>query len=269
MLIGMRAKCTDGSAMREKIARVEHMELAYGNVYGVKDVSFELYKGEILALIGANGSGKTSTVECLEGLRKPTGGSIEILGYNPHQNRKKLYRKVGITLQEAEYPENIKVKELCKLFASFYENPANWRVLLEQFGLESKAGRKVGKLSGGEKQRLSILLAMLPRPQILILDELTTGLDPEVRRGMWESLDTIRGAGITILLVSHYMEEVEFLADRLVYLEKGKSVFVGTQNEFKEYVQNIIQNEKEILSLEEAYLLISPKTERFNLEGYV
>lgn len=255
--------------MREKLAQIEQLKLSYGSVRAVTDVSFELYEGEILALIGPNGSGKTSTIECLEGLRKPTGGKIELFGRDPHRNRRRIYEKIGIQLQETEYPDNIRVRELCRLFSAFYENPVDWQVLLAQLGLSEKANRMVKKLSGGEKQRLSILLALLPRPKILILDELTTGLDPEVRRGMWESLKEIRRRGTTILMVSHYMDEVEYLADRLVYLEKGCSRFVGSQEQFRQFVRSKAPTTewKESLSLEEVYLLISPKSKALEWEG--
>lgn len=255
--------------MREKLAQIERLKMRYGTVNAVTDVSFELYEGEILALIGPNGSGKTSTVECLEGLRKPTGGKIELLGCDPHENRRQIYKEIGIQLQETEYPDNIRVKELCRLFSAFYDRPVNWQALLEQLGLSEKANRIVKKLSGGEKQRLSILLALLPHPKILILDELTTGLDPEVRQGMWESLKQIRQSGTTILLVSHYLDEVEYLADRLVYLESGRSRFVGSLDEFRNFVRSKVPAEdwKESLTLEQVYLLISPKTEILRWEG--
>lgn len=255
--------------MSETLARVERLKLTYGKVNAVADVNFELYEGEILALIGANGSGKTSTVECLEGLRKPTGGKIEVLGCDPHQSRKRIYKQIGIQLQETEYPDNIRVKELCRLFSSFYEKPVNWQLLLEQLGLSEKSNRLVRKLSGGERQRLSILLALLPHPKILILDELTTGLDPEVRRGMWESLSQIRQMGTTILLVSHYLDEVEYLADRLIYLERGCTRFAGSKEAFRQFVKEQVPEEKwkEPLSLEEVYLLIAPKTKTLSWEG--
>lgn len=255
--------------MKEIAARVEHLQLAYGPVQAVRDVTFDVQAGELLAVIGANGSGKTSTMECLEGLRRPTKGTVELLGCDPCQNRKDLYRRVGVQLQASEYPEKIKVNELCRLFSSFYEHPADWRRLLGQLGLEEKAGRMVRKLSGGEKQRLSILLALLPRPRVLILDELTTGLDPEVRRGLWDSLRQIRRLGVTVLLVSHYLEEVAYLADRLVYLEQGVSAFVGTQEEFRAYVRDRVPREawREGLSLEEVYLLLSPRQAAMQWEG--
>ena len=242
------------------LAKSEHLQVAYGPVRAVSDVSFQIYEGEILAMIGPNGSGKTSTVECLEGLRKPTAGRVEILGQDPSQGRSALYQKLGIQLQEAEYPDKIKVKELCRLYSSFYKKPADWKMLLELLGLAEKAERTVKKLSGGEKQLLSILLALLPQPKLLILDELTTGLDPEARHWMWESLLDIRRCGTSILLVSHYLDEVERLADRLVYLQEGRSVFTGTQDEFRRLAKTIVSEEtwKEALTLEEIYLLLSP-----------
>lgn len=255
--------------MKEILAEAERLTITYRSVTAVEDLSFPLIAGEILAVIGPNGSGKTSTIECLEGLRRPTAGTVRLLGKNPYRERRKLYQRVGIQLQDVEYPERIKVKELCRLFASFYERPADWRALLNQLGLMEKENRMVKKLSGGEKQRLSILLALLPRPKLLILDELTTGLDPEIRHGMWESLKQIRRAGTTILLVSHYLDEVEALADRLLYLVEGKKRFLGTQDEFRAYAKELIPAAvwKDTMPLEELYLCLSPKASVLNLEG--
>lgn len=255
--------------MANLLAEIEHLKVSYHSVLAVRDVSFTLHEGEILAIIGPNGSGKTSTVECLEGLRKATSGKVELLGCDPCENRKKIYKKVGIQLQTSEYPDRIKVKEICMLFSSFYEHPADWHLLLEKFGLSEKADRYVRKLYGGEKQRLSILLALLPRPKILILDELTTGLDPEVRRGLWDSLKQIRTTGTSILLVSHFMDEVEFLADRIVYLAAGYSEFVGTQADFRAYAREKMPEQEidDALSLEDIYILLAPKANLFSLEG--
>lgn len=255
--------------MESICARVEKLKLNYGLVKAVKDVSFELFTGEILAVIGPNGSGKTSAIECLEGLRKPSGGRVEILGIDPYKERRQVYQQVGIQLQEAEYPDKIRVKELCRLYSSFYEQPADWNSLLQQLCLDRKADRTVKKLSGGEKQRLSILLALLPHPKILILDELTTGLDPEVRRGMWDSLKQIQKAGTTILLVSHYLDEVAYLAHRLIYMENGCSTFAGTQEEFRMFAKGRAAEGKwrEDLTLEEVYLLLFPKANTIHLEG--
>ncbi len=254
--------------MSEALGKVENLTIKYKTLTAVDDLSFSFYEEEILAVIGPNGSGKTSAMECLEGLRKPSSGKITVLGKDPFRNRSSMYREMGVQLQEAHYPPHIKVKELCALFSSFYENPADWKALSAQLGLSEKENRSVRKLSGGEKQRLSILLALLPRPKLLILDELTTGLDPEIRHGMWENLKRIRQAGTTILLVSHYMDEVEELADRLLFLLNGKCIFTGTQEAFRAYAKERIPAGQwnDSLSLEKIYLLLSPKTNVIRLE---
>lgn len=255
--------------MEKVIAKIEHLKVCYGALEAVKDVSLTLYQGETLAIIGPNGSGKTSVIECLEGLRKPTGGEVWLSGENPYRNRKKLYENVGVQLQETVYPEKIRVKELCRLFSAFYKDPADWKALLKQLGLAEKENRTVRKLSGGEKQRLSILLALLPKPELLILDELTTGLDPEVRHGMWESLKLLKQLGTTILFVTHYLDEAAYLADRLVYFENGYSAFTGTVEEFRAYAKNKAKKGefRENMTLEEVYLLLSPEKNVIQLEG--
>ena len=255
--------------MSKILASVTNLMVKYGNKTAVKQVSFEVKGGEILAMIGPNGSGKTSTVECLEGLRIPTAGTITVFGKNPLTNRKEIYRQLGVQLQDVAYPEKIKVEELCMWFSSFYHEPANYQKLLTQLGLESKKKRYVSKLSGGEKQRLSILLAMLPRPKLLILDELTTGLDPEVRRMLWESLKVIRNSGTGILLVSHYMDEVEMLADRMVFMLESKAIYTGTVADFYTFAKDTLSSDQwqDSMSLEEIYLAFAPKSEMITLEG--
>lgn len=255
--------------MQEILAKIENLKLRYTSVTAVQDVSFELRKGEICAIVGPNGSGKTSVVECLEGLRRPTAGAVTLFGKNPYLHRRSIYEKIGVQLQDSQYPEKIKVGEVCRLFSSFYEHPADWKALSRGLGLWEKQKYTVKKLSGGEKQRLSILLALLPRPELLILDELTTGLDPEIRRAMWDSLLMIKKQGTTILLVSHYLNEVEYLADRLVYFEQGRSLFEGTQKEFREYVRQHTPGElwRDNLTLEDVYLLLSPQAASLELEG--
>ena len=163
----------------------------------------------------------------------------------------------------------IKVEELCRLFAGFYERPADWNLLLTQMGLDEKRKRPVHRLSGGEKQRLSILLSLMGRPKLLILDELTTGLDPEVRQNMWISFENIRKGGVAVIMVSHYMDEVEALADKIIYLEKGNQQFFGKQHEFREYVKNRVSGDEweENLSLEKLYLMIAPETTGLTMEG--
>ena len=187
----------------------------------------------------------------------------------PWLHRSEIYKEMGIQLQEVEYPSKIRVEEQCRLFASFYERPADWDLLLTQLGLDKKRKQPIHKLSGGEKQRLSILLSLMGRPKLLVLDELTTGLDPEVRQNMWISFENIRKNGVAIIMVSHYLDEVEALADKILYLEKGKQQFFGTQQGFREYVKSLIpQNEwKDNYSLEKLYLMIAPKTTGLTMEG--
>jgi len=255
--------------MSQTIVQVENLNLAYKNLRAVQSVSFSVKSGEILAVIGQNGSGKTSAVECVEGLRKPDSGLIQVFGKDPWLHRSEVYKEMGVQLQEAEYPLKIRVEELCRLFAGFYERPADWNLLLTQMGLDEKRKRPIHKLSGGEKQRLSVLLSLMGRPKLLVLDELTTGLDPEVRQNMWISFENIRESGVAIIMVSHYLDEAEALADKILYLEKGKQQFFGTQQEFREYVKNRVPQDEweENLSLEKLYLMIAPKTTGLTMEG--
>ena len=255
--------------MSQTIVQVENLNLTYKSLHAVQNVSFSVKSGEIMAVIGQNGSGKTSTVECIEGLRKPDSGLIHVFGKDPWLHRSKVYKEMGVQLQEAEYPSKIRVEEQCRLFASFYERPADWDLLLTQMGLDEKRKRPIHKLSGGERQRLSVLLSLMGRPKLLVLDELTTGLDPEVRHNMWISFENIRKSGVAIIMVSHYLDEVEALADKILYLENGKQQFFGTQQEFREYVKKRIPQDEweDNFSLEKLYLMIAPKTTGLTMEG--
>lgn len=257
--------------MSQAIIQVENLNLTYKSLHAVQNVSFSVKSGEIVAVIGQNGSGKTSTVECIEGLRKPDNGLIQVFGKDPWLHRSEIYKEMGVQLQEAEYPSKIRVEEQCRLFASFYERPADWNLLLKQMGLDEKRKRPIHKLSGGEKQRLSIILSLMGRPKLLVLDELTTGLDPEVRQNMLLSFENIRKNGVAIIMVSHYLDEVEALADKILYLEKGRQQFFGTQQEFQEYVKMQFPKDKweENLSLEKLYLMIAPKTTGLTMEGII
>ncbi len=255
--------------MSQTIVQVENLNLTYKNLHAVQNISFSAKSGEILAIIGQNGSGKTSTVECIEGLRKPDSGLIRVFGKDPWLHRSEVYKEMGVQLQEAEYFSKIRVEEQCRLFAGFYERPADWNLLLTQMGLDEKRKRPLHKLSGGEKQRLSILLSLIGRPKLLVLDELTTGLDPEARQNIWISFENIRKGGVTIIMVSHYLDEVEALADKILYLEKGKQQFFGTKQGFREYAKKRISQDewRENLSLEKLYLMLAPKTTGLTMEG--
>src|SRR5215470_1812069 len=207
---------------------VEHVHKRYGEKVAVDDVSFAVEEGEIFAVLGRNGAGKTTTVECVVGLRRPDGGRVRVLGMDPQRDGHELREQVGVQLQESDLPDKLTVAEAIDLYASFYRAPADGRALLELLGLAEKRNTRYQKLSGGQKQRLSIALALIGRPRIAVLDELTTGLDPAARRGTWALIEDIRRQGVTILLVSHFMEEAERLCDRVAVIEAGRVAAIGS-----------------------------------------
>lgn len=202
--------------------KVENLTVKYKQLVAVDNISFDVKKGEIFGIIGPNGAGKTSTIECIEGLRKPFGGTISVLGIDPAKERKKLYAHIGVQLQEASFPDSIKVSEICEMFSSFYADPVPYDGLLEKFDLADKKKDFVKKLSGGQKQKLSIIIALIANPKIVFLDELTTGLDPKARIGMWAMIRQLRDEGRTVFLTTHYMEEAEYLCDRVCMMVNGK-----------------------------------------------
>jgi len=182
-------------------------------------------------MVGPNGAGKTTTIECLEGLRRADHGRLSVLGLDPQRQGYELRERIGVQLQESSLPDRLKVGEAMSLFAAFYPRPADSSALLEQLGLTEKAGAAVGRLSGGQKQRLFIALALINDPEIVFLDELTTGLDPQARRAMWELVRGIRKRGKTVFLTTHYMEEAEELCDRVAVIDHGKIVALDTPRE--------------------------------------
>jgi len=190
----------------------------------VDDVSFEVYEGEIFGMVGPNGAGKTTTVECIEGLRQPNNGSIQVLGLDPRKDSNPLRQRIGVQLQESTLQEHIKVWETLDLFSSFYPKPVDWRSLLEQLGLTEVRNTAFKKLSGGQKQRLFISLALINDPELVFMDELTTGLDPQSRRVMWDLVKGIRDRGKTVYLTTHFMEEAERLCDRVAIVDHGRIV---------------------------------------------
>ena len=209
------------------VIAVEHLHKAYGTTVAVDDVSFSVRAGEIFGILGRNGAGKTTTVECLSGLRAPDSGRLDILGLDPREDRRELHERVGVQLQESALPPKIRVGEVVELYASFYRRPADGDHLLGVLGLDEKRGSYYRELSGGQKQRLSIVLALIGRPEIAILDELTTGLDPGARRETWELIEGVRDSGVTIVLVTHFMEEAERLCDRVALIDHGKVIALG------------------------------------------
>ncbi|MCL0094913.1 ABC transporter ATP-binding protein [Dehalococcoidales bacterium] len=212
----------------ETVIVVEDLVKSYGSLTAVDGISFKVYKNEIFGIVGPNGAGKTTTVECLEGLRIPSGGSIRVLGLDPKTDGYKLRQLIGIQLQEGKFPDRIKVRETLELFASLYPRSVSIRPLLEKVGLQDKDDSYFDNLSGGQKQRLSIALALVNDPQIVFFDELTTGLDPQARRAMWGMVSSIRDAGKTVILVTHFMEEAERLCDRVAIIDRGRIVALDT-----------------------------------------
>lgn len=207
---------------------VQGLRKRYADTIAVHDVSFSVEQGEIFGIVGPNGAGKTTTVECIEGLRSPDGGHISVLGLNPGRDRAELTERLGVQLQDSELPERLRVGEALRLYGSFYESPADWRELMDQLGLSAKEKTPFGKLSGGQRQRLSIALALVGQPEVVVLDELTTGLDPQARRDTWTLIEGVRARGATVLLVTHFMEEAERLCDRVAVIDAGRVVALDT-----------------------------------------
>ncbi|WP_166354293.1 ABC transporter ATP-binding protein [Phytoactinopolyspora limicola] len=210
------------------IIEVENLHKRYGEHVAVDDVSFSVDKGEIFGILGPNGAGKTTSVECIEGLRQPDGGTVRVFGLDPARDRTALTQRLGAQLQESALQEKLKVAEAIDLYSSFYENPADGDELIELLGLASKRDTQYRKLSGGQKQRLSIALALVGNPEIAVLDELTTGLDPQARRDTWALIESVRDRGVSIVLVTHFMDEAERLCDRLALIDRGRVVAIDT-----------------------------------------
>lgn len=207
---------------------VSHLHKTYGTTVAVDDVSFSVAEGEIFGILGPNGAGKTTTVECAAGLRTPDSGSIRVLGLNPSTDHEELHLSVGVQLQSSVLPSRLRVGEILDLYQSFYPDPADVAELTEALGLGGKLTDYYKVLSGGQKQRLSIALALIGRPKIAVLDEMTTGLDPKARRDTWDLIAGVRDRGVTIVLVTHYMDEAERLCDRLALIDQGQIAAIGT-----------------------------------------
>jgi ABC-2 type transport system ATP-binding protein len=211
--------------------RVEDLRKRYGALLAVDGVSFEVAEGEIFGLLGPNGSGKTTTVECLQGLRRADAGVLEVFGCDPRTDPRGVRRLVGSQLQESALPDRIKVWEALRLFSVIDGGGRAWEHLLEEWGLTERRDAAFGDLSGGQRQRLFVALALVGEPRLVVLDEMTTGLDPAARRVAWDLVAAIRDRGTTVLLVTHVMEEAERLCDRLAVLRDGHVVASGTRNE--------------------------------------
>ncbi|MFF3441509.1 ABC transporter ATP-binding protein [Streptosporangium sp. NPDC002721] len=210
------------------VIEINGLQKSYRTRKVLEDVTLTVERGEIFGVLGPNGAGKTTTVECMSGLRKPDGGTLRVLGLDPRTQRRELLQRVGTQLQEAALPDAIKVGEALKLYASFYDRPADWQALMEEWGLAEKRNARFAGLSGGWKQRLFIALALVGNPEVVFLDELTTGLDPSARRLTWGLIRDMRDRGVTVVLVTHFMDEADALCDRIAVIDQGRVVHQGS-----------------------------------------
>jgi ABC-2 type transport system ATP-binding protein len=210
------------------VIEVTALRKSYGGRPVVDGVSFAVEEGEIFGILGPNGAGKTTTVECVEGLRIPDGGRVRVTGLDPVADHEQVARVLGAQLQESELQAKLTVREALELYAAFYPHPADWKPLAERLGLTAKLTTRFAKLSGGQKQRLFIALALIGNPRVVVLDELTTGLDPRARRDTWQLIEDVRASGVTVLLVTHFMEEAQRLCDRIAVIDKGRVAALDT-----------------------------------------
>jgi len=252
----------------ERTILVEGLRKQYGDVVAVDEVSFEVQEGEIFGMVGPNGAGKTTTIECIEGLRRPDRGTVRVLGLDPQQDGYELRARIGVQLQEAALPDRLKVWEAMDLFASFYPHSVDWRPLLDRLGLADKHNAPYAQLSGGQKQRLFIALALVNDPDLVFLDELTTGLDPQARRAMWDLVRGVREQGKTVFLTTHYMEEAERLCDRVAIIDRGQIVALDTPENL---VRSLEAESRVVFStdgrFDEAALLAVPGVTRVETTG--
>ena len=212
------------------VIEVQNLHKRYGDHVAVDDISFSVQQGEIFGIIGPNGAGKTTTVESIMGLRKPDGGTVRVLGADPQQNREAVVQRIGIQLQEANLPERLKVWEAIDLMATFYEQTVPWEPLLAEWGIADKKNTMFGQLSGGQKQRLFIAAALVNDPEIVFLDELTTGLDPQARRNLWDIILKMRSADKSIILTTHYIAEAEEMAEWVLMAGGPRNTYMTGEN---------------------------------------
>jgi ABC-2 type transport system ATP-binding protein len=210
------------------IVQVADLRKRYGDIEAVRGITFDVEQGDVFALLGPNGAGKTTTVEILEGLREADGGSAVVAGVDVRKDPSGVKERIGVQLQQSAFPENFLAQEIVELFALFYGRRVDARGLLRSVGLEDRARQKQEKLSGGQRQRLSIAVAMVNEPQVLFLDEPTTGLDPQARRNLWDLVRAIRERGTTVFLTTHYLEEAEVLCDRVAIMDAGQVIAIDS-----------------------------------------
>jgi len=220
--------------MPAPILQVENLFKSYGDVKAVSGVSFSVEEGEVFGLLGPNGAGKTTTIEILEGLRNADSGKTSVCGYDPQSQANELKHEIGATLQATSLPDKLRALDALRLFASFYKRGRNPEELLKRFGLEEKRDSFYSQLSGGQKQRLALAMALINDPKVLFLDEPTAGLDPQVRREIYDIIEELRREKKTILLTTHYIEEAERLCDRVAIVDHGKVIAFGTPRELRQ-----------------------------------
>ena len=232
--------------MNEQCIQVKNLTKSFSGRKVINELSFEVNKGEVFALLGHNGAGKSTTIDLVLGLKSQDEGNATILGMDAAKHRKKVFEKVGVQLQHTEYQNMMTVEEACMEYASLYEKPSDYKALLHSFGLSDLKKSYINKLSGGEKQKLSVVLALIGNPEIVFLDELTTGLDVAARREVWRTLKHLKEKGLTIFLTTHYMEEAQALCDHVCIIKSGEKVIEGT-------IAEIVKASGKT-DLEEAYL---------------
>lgn len=233
--------------MRKKVIEVKNLVKKYNKITAVDNASFDVYEGEIFGMVGPNGAGKTTTIECIEGLREKDAGTIKVFSQDISKENWSLKIKIGIQLQESSLPDKIKVREAMEMFSSLYPHTIDWKNLLMKLNLEDKANSYFRDLSGGQKQRLFIAISLINNPELIFLDELSTGLDPQARHTMWDLVKDIRNEGKTIFMTTHYMEEAELLCDRVAIIDQGKIVALDKPQNL---VQTLTQEKRLIFSLE-------------------
>jgi len=229
------------------IIHVENLAKRYGSIFAADNISFHVEQGEIFGMVGPNGAGKTTTIECIEGLRRPDSGTVQVLGMDPQRHGYQLRERIGVQLQQSALQNHLKVSEALDLFASFYETTVDWRILLETFDLAEKKNCYFEKLSGGQKQRLFIALSLVNNPELVFFDELTTGLDPQARRNMWDLVRNIRSEGKTVFLTTHFMEEAERLCDRVAIVDRGRIVALDTPEKL---IRNLGVDSRVVITVE-------------------
>lgn len=235
------------------ILSVNNLSVAYDGKQAVKGLTFSVQKGEVFGLLGANGAGKSSSIAAILGIEQSTSDELLVLGQSPIKDRKKVFEQVGVQFQETNFPDKMTVEEACRQWHALYVHPQRIEPLLSTFGLLDKQKQQIKSLSGGEKQRLAVLLALLPDPQLVFLDELTTGLDTLARKTLWKQLLSMKSNGLSIVLTSHYMDEVEALCDRVLILKNGETMICGS-------IEQVVKESGQA-NLEAAYLHFSGEGE--------